>query len=101
MGSHVWAEQCPCCGFEEMIVSSDGHMYIEVACQICGYRRWTEERVPNAHDIKKAKRILSKMDDKEKLKAKELYCNNNTPLIDRLRGNYERKSKDVRLPAES
>jgi len=93
MGSHVWADQCPYCGFEEMIVSSDGRMYIEAACQLCGYRRWTEERVPNGHDIEKAKRILSKMHDKEKLRTKEQYCNNNVPFIDRLGGNCERKEK--------
>lgn len=89
MGSHVWVEQCPYCGFEEMIVSSCDGAYFEVACQICGYRKWTEEQVPNDYDIEKAKQILSKMDEKEKQKAKELYCHDNIPLIVRLRGDCE------------
>ena len=63
MGSHVWAAQCPYCGFEEMIVSSYDSLYFEVSCQICGYAIWTEERLPNDHDVQLAKRALSKMDD--------------------------------------
>lgn len=87
MGSHVWAAQCPYCGFEEMIVSSYDSLYFEVSCQICGYAIWTEERLPNDHDVQLAKRALSKMDDEEKGKALELYCEDNIPLIARLKEN--------------
>lgn len=88
MGSHVWAEQCTCCGFEEMTVSSYDGLYFEVACQICGYARWTEERMPSDHDVQLAKRALSRMDDEEKRKALELYCEDNIPLVARLKENF-------------
>lgn len=86
MGSHMWSVQCPYCGFDEMIVSSYNSLYFEVLCQICGYKRWTEERVPDNNDVKIAKRILSKMGIKEKQKALELYSDDNIPLIARLKG---------------
>lgn len=91
MGSHVWVEQCPCCGFEEMIVSSYDSLYFEVTCRICGYARWTEERVPDNHDVQLAKRALGKMDDEEKGKALELYCEDNIPLVARLKENLLNK----------
>ncbi|MCL5074195.1 MAG: hypothetical protein M1136_00875 [Chloroflexi bacterium] len=87
MGSHVWAEQCPYCGFEDMIVSSYDSFYFEIACQICGYARWVEERVPDNHDVELAKRALSEMDAEEKQKAMQLYGEDNIPLIARLKGN--------------
>lgn len=86
MGSHVWMEQCPYCGFEEMIAFSHDSLYFEVTCQICGYARWTEERVPHNHDVELAKEALSKMDEKEKQKAMELYSEDYTPFIVRLKG---------------
>jgi hypothetical protein len=85
VGSHVWVEECPYCGFEDVVVSSYNGLYFEVACQICGYARWTEDRVPDNHDAELAKRALSKMGDKEKRKAVELYCEDNIPLVARLR----------------
>jgi len=90
MGSHVWVEQCPYCGFEEMIVSTFND-YFEVTCQICGYERWTEEKVPDSHDVELAKKALSEMDAKEKQKAVELYYADSVPLIARLKG----KSSDA------
>lgn len=88
MGSHVWAGQCPYCGFEEMIVSSYDSLYFEVSCQICGYSRWTEEKVPDNFDVELAKRALSEMGAKEKQKAVELYREDNIPLIARLKGKF-------------
>lgn len=87
MGSHIWSEQCPYCGFEEMIVSSYDSFYFEVACQICGYRRWTEETAPGNRDVKRAKQALSRMDDEEKYKAIELYYEDSIPLVARLKLN--------------
>ena len=87
MGSHVWVAQCPCCGFEEMIVSSYDSLYFEATCQICGYAKWTEESVPDNHDVQLAKQALGKMDDKEKQKALELYYEDNIPLVVRLKEN--------------
>ena len=86
MGSHIWTGQCPYCGFEEMSVSSNGSFYFEVNCQICGYARWTEERIPDEHDIELAKRAISKMSAEEKIKAIELYDEDNFPLVARLKG---------------
>ena len=88
MGSHVWVEQCPYCGFDEMIVSSLSSYYFEVTCQVCGYARWTEERVPDKRDIELAKRTLSEMGTKEKRKAMDLYAEDSVPLITRLKGKF-------------
>ena len=85
MGSHVWVEQCPYCSFEEMIVSTFND-YFEVTCQICGYVKSTEEKVPDEHDVQLAKRALREMDAKEKQKAVELYYADSIPLIARLKG---------------
>ncbi|MFH1773847.1 MAG: hypothetical protein ABH874_02675 [Methanobacteriota archaeon] len=83
MGSHTWAEQCTYCGFEEMIVSTYDSFYFEAACPICGYARWTEEKMPDNHDIELAKQALGKMDDKEKQKLVELYEDDCIPLVAR------------------
>lgn len=88
MGSHVWVERCPYCGFEEMVASTYDSLYFEVTCQICGYAIWTEGRVPSDHDVQLAKRALSRMDDEEKRKALELYCEDNIPLVARLKENF-------------
>lgn len=88
MGSHVWPGQCPYCGFEEMVVSSYDSLYFEASCQICGYARWTEEKVPDDHDVQLAKQALGKMDDGEKQKALALYDEDNIPLVARLKENF-------------
>lgn len=85
MGCHVWLEQCQYCGFEEMIVSSYNNLYFEVTCQICGYVKSIEEKVPDEQDVQLAKRALSEMGAKEKQKAVELYHEYNIPLIARLK----------------
>ena len=46
MGFHNWSERCAYCGFENMSVSSDGGFYFEAKCPVCGYERWTEEKIP-------------------------------------------------------
>ncbi|MFZ6017115.1 MAG: hypothetical protein ACOYU0_05820 [Nitrospirota bacterium] len=86
MGSHTWTTQCPHCSFEEMIVSSSDAIYSEATCPICGYERWTEEKIPDKHDVELAKRKLSEMHAEEKQKVTELYYEDNIPLIDRLKG---------------
>ena len=86
MGSHTWLEQCPYCGFEAMGCSSYDSLYFKVTCPICGYARWTEERVPDNQDIEMAKLKLSEMDAKERQKAMELCSEDNIPLIARLKG---------------
>ena len=85
MGSHNWTQQCPYCGFEKMIVSTYGNFHFEIACPICGYGSWTEDKVPDNYDIELAKRKLTEMDTKEKEEATELYYEDNTPLITRLK----------------
>lgn len=85
MGSHVWVEKCPYCGFEEMIVSSYDSLYFKGICPICGYARWTEEKVPDNYDIELAKSKLAKMNAKEKHEAVELYHEEHVPLIARLK----------------
>jgi hypothetical protein len=88
MGSHVWVERCPYCGFEEMVVSTYDSLYFEVTCQICGFAKWTEERVPDDRDVQVAKQALGKMDDEEKQKALEIYYEDNIPLVARLKESY-------------
>ena len=88
MGSHVWTEKCPYCGFEEMIVSSYNSLYFDVTCQICGYSRWTEEMVPDTQDVELAKRVLSKINEEEKQKAIDLYYEDNISYIARLKGKF-------------
>ncbi len=85
MGSHAWTSQCAHCGFEEMSVSSYDALYFEAACPICGYARWTEERVPDNYDVELAKRKLAEMDAKEKQKATESYYEDGIPFIARLK----------------
>ena len=88
MGCHVWLEQCQYCGFEEMIVSSYNNLYFEVTCQICGYVKSTEEKVPDSHDVELAKQALSKMGTAEKQKMVELYDDDNIPLVARLKDEF-------------
>jgi hypothetical protein len=78
--------ECPHCDFEEMIVSSYNTIYFEAICPICRYERWTEEKIPDNHDIELAKRKLTEMDAEEKQKATKLYYEDNIPFIDRLKG---------------
>jgi hypothetical protein len=68
-----------------MIVSSYDNSYFDVTCPICGYLRWTEERVPEIHDIELAKHKLAEMDAKERNKAIEQYYEDNISLIARLK----------------
>jgi len=88
MGSHIWVEQCLYCGFEEMVVSSYNSLYFEVSCPICGYARWTEEKVPDNHDIELAKHALDEMDDKEKQETVELYWDDRISLVARQKGKF-------------
>lgn len=92
MGSHVWTERCPYCGFEEMVVSSYSSLYFEANCQICGYAKWTEERAPDYHDVELAKRALNQMNDDEKQKAIELHYEDSIPLVARLKGKPQTKT---------
>lgn len=85
MGSHTWEGNCPCCGFEHMLVASYGGDYFDMNCPVCGYAKWTEERKPNSEDVELAKRTISKMSDEETEKVIELYDEDNTPLIVRLK----------------
>jgi len=57
MGFHNWSERCAYCGFENMSVSSDGGFYFEAKCPVCGYERWTEEKIPENADVELAKSI--------------------------------------------
>jgi len=83
MSSHTWFSECPHCGFEKMILSSNGRLYFEGSCPICGYLVWTEEKVPHDDDIELAKHKIRKMDTKEKNKATEQYYEDNIPLVSR------------------
>ena len=86
MGSHTWTEQCPYCGFKEIIASSYNSLYFEAACPICGYSKWTEEKVPDKQTVEQAKHELSRMSSEEQQEALEFYLENNIPLIVRLKG---------------
>lgn len=86
MGSHNWTQQCQYCGFEEMIVSTYGNFQFEVACPICGYEKWTEEKVPDNSDVGVAKSKLIKMGTQEKQRAIERYYEEKISLIGRLKG---------------
>ncbi|MFQ6008895.1 MAG: hypothetical protein ACE5K8_08105 [Candidatus Zixiibacteriota bacterium] len=83
MGSHTWDEQCSYCGFEGARVSSYDGICFEATCPICGYARWTEERVPNDSDVELAKHKLAEMHAEEKEKAIELYYEDGIFLINR------------------
>jgi hypothetical protein len=85
MGSHNWMVQCPYCGFDEMPVSSCDTNYFEMGCPICGYARWTEEKVPDNYDVKLAKHKLVGMSTEEKQKAAELYYEDKIALVSRLK----------------
>jgi len=85
MGYHIWTQQCPCCDFEEMIVSTDNNFHFEIACPICGYKSWTEDKLPDFCNVELAKRKLMEMSLKEKEEAIELYHKNNLSLVDRLK----------------
>jgi ssDNA-binding Zn-finger/Zn-ribbon topoisomerase 1 len=85
MGSHSWYSQCPHCDFEEMIVSSFNDFYFDANCPICGYSRWTEERVPEIKDIDVAKRKLGEMNASEKDNAIEQFYEDGIPFIARFK----------------
>jgi len=85
MGSHTWTERCPYCGFEEMNVSSYDTFYFEATCPICGYTRWTEEKVPDSRNTEIAKRKLAEMNTQEKEEVIELFYEDNIPLTARLK----------------
>ena len=85
MASHNWFEECPYCGFEKMLVSSYRDIYFEVICPICGYARWTDEKIPNAEDVELAKRTISEMKVEEIENVVESYHEENVPLIARLK----------------
>lgn len=55
MGFHIWLDKCPHCNFEEMTVSSYNALYFEASCPMCGYERWTEEKIPDNNEIAFAK----------------------------------------------
>lgn len=61
MGTHTWNEDCPACDFGGMIVSVDRDTYFGADCPVCGYRRWTEEKMPDAEQLELAKKLLSEM----------------------------------------
>ncbi len=84
MGSHIWTDKCPYCGFEKMVVSCYNQDF-EVMCQICGYEKWTEEKIPKHHDVELAKLALSKITDEEKEKVIEAYYDDRTPLVVRIK----------------
>jgi len=84
MGMHTWTDKCPYCGFEEMFVSADNNDNFEIACQICGYTKWTEEKIPDNKATKFAVQTLSKMDEDEKQKAIDLFNDDRIPLVVRL-----------------
>jgi uncharacterized Zn finger protein len=83
MGYHSWAYICPYCNFEEMNVCTDGYLHLEMSCPICGYVRWTEEKIPELHYVKLAKEKVAQMDAEEKQKAIDMYCEDNIPLVAR------------------
>jgi hypothetical protein len=68
-----------------MIVSSYDAIYFEAICPMCGYERWTEERIPDEQDVELVKRKLTEMNADEKQKAIELYYEDNIPFITRLK----------------
>ena len=85
MGCHQWIEQCAHCGFKEMNISSDGFTYVEALCPICGYEKWTEERIPDTQTVQSAKQILSFMSGEEKEKAIDLYYEDGIPFAKRVK----------------
>jgi hypothetical protein len=85
VGSHVWTDQCPCCAFEKMNVSTYDSLHFDVTCQICGYKRWTEERIPPRHDIYLAKQLLRNMDHSGKERAIIQHSEDGIPLVIRSR----------------
>ena len=68
-----------------MLVSSYRNIYFEVICPICGYARWTDEKIPNAEDVELAKRTISEMKVEEIENVIESYHEENVPLIARLK----------------
>lgn len=85
MGTHVWTDRCDHCGFEDMQVSTYDSFYHDVVCQICGYRRWTEERTPSHADIDLAKQALRGMSNSAKERAVMQHEEDGIPLVVRLR----------------
>ncbi len=85
MGFHKWTGECPYCGFEAMSASSCDAQDFEMACPICGYAKWTEEKIPDHHDVEFAKRKLAEMRAEEKRKFAELFYEDGIPLVSRLK----------------
>ena len=85
MGSHTWEDRCPHCGFKGMIVSSYNDIYFDAYCMVCGYERWTDEKIPDVEDVELAKRIISRMSDEEIEEMIESYESGDAPLVTRLK----------------
>jgi len=85
MSSHQWTDRCPYCGYENMLVSIQGSIYIDITCPICGYSLWTEEKTPHAKDIELAKQTLQKLSTEEKEGLVELFHEENVPFVTLLR----------------
>lgn len=85
MGYHAWQERCPHCGFAQMDASIYDSIFLEAACPVCGYKRWTEEKLPTVENVELARRMVSKMGIEEVEKVVELYHQEYVPLIFRLR----------------
>jgi hypothetical protein len=68
-----------------MQVSSLNGEYIDVACPICGYSRWTEEKMPTPKEVQLSKDRLNLMNMREKEKAVNLFYKRRTPLVSRLK----------------
>lgn len=86
MGSHIWYDRCPQCGFDEMVVQSYGPLYFEVACPMCGYETTPNVRIPTSSDLELVKQALVWMDASDKEGVVEAWWQDRISLVDRLRG---------------
>lgn len=85
MGSHMWYDQCPYCGFDEMVVQSDGLACLEAACPMCGYEIRPGWRIPAGGELERVRRALDRMSTSDKAGIVESWWDDRVPFVDRLK----------------
>jgi len=85
MGSHMWHDRCPHCGFDGMVVWSYNQVYLEAACPMCGYEISPDERIPSGGDLELIKEALVGMNASDKKRVVESWWNDRVPLVVKLK----------------
>lgn len=85
MSYHRWHSQCPYCGFDHLIVESDGGLNFALACPLCGFESSTLQREPTTKDVALAVHILTQFDERQRRDLAESWWDDKTPFVQKIR----------------